>query len=112
MAHTLQRIPIWAWFVVAMVGYTISEYLSKYWGYKPTVFLATVIIGLYSAEAFCWLAIVLHRNEITRMSMLWQVSTTLLSIFVGVVLLGEKLTLAQWIGVAFGAVGLYLLAMV
>jgi multidrug transporter EmrE-like cation transporter len=107
---TLTKVPIWAWFIIAMVFYTYAEYLSKSWGYKPTLPLASVIVVLYVAEAVCWLSIVLHRNEIARMSSVWQVSTTVLSILVGAVLLGEKMTPTQWVGVALGAVGLYLLS--
>jgi len=104
------RLSVWIWFAIAMVFYSSGEYLSKHWGYKPSLLLGVSIPALYSVGTLCWLAIVLHKNEIARMSMIWQIVTTVMSVVVGVVLLREKLTTNQWVGAAIALVGLYFLA--
>jgi len=109
MHELIIKIPMWVWFGIASIFYTTAEYLSKSWGYKPSLFLAFSIISCYATGSACWLAIVLQKNEIARMSMVWQIVTTILSLFVGIILLSEKLNNTQYAGVVLGLVGLYLL---
>ncbi len=103
------RLPLWGWFSVAMVFYGCAEYLSKLWGYKPIMPLGILIVSCYATGSVCWLMIVLHKNEIARMGCIWQLVATALSVFVGLVLFGEKLNISQGIGAVLSFIGLYLL---
>ena len=103
------KIPIYIYFFIAMFGYSGGEYFSKSWGYKPSFVLALTILSCYAVGSICWLGIVLHKNEIARMGCIWQVLTTILTMFIGAVLLKEHLTSTQWIGAGFGLIGLLLI---
>lgn len=101
---------MWGWLGIAMVFYVVAEYFSKQWGYKPSIQLALPVILGYMIGTICWLAILMYRNEIARMGLVWTTVMTILSLFVGIVIFREKMSLSQGIGAGLGVVGLYLMS--
>jgi multidrug transporter EmrE-like cation transporter len=97
------------WYFIAMIFYAIGEILSKYWGIKPTPILGIAVMTAYMIGIFCWLGIMIQKNQLALMSCIWQVLTTGISIAVGTLYFHEKLATSQWFGIVLALVGLFLL---
>ena len=93
-----------------MVLYCSGEILSKYWGIKPVPWLGLIVMLCYTAGSFCWLGIMVQRNQLALMSLIWQVLTTVISVAVGILYFHEKLTMLQWSGAVLTIIGFILLA--
>ena len=93
-----------------MVLYVIGEYFSKKWGQTQSFSNASVALASYTVSSTCWLGIMSHRNQLTRMSTIWEVVCVVGAFFVGVVWFGETLTVLQWIGLGLAAIAVVLLA--
>lgn len=92
-------------FLIGMISYSIGAVLSKIWGDDPSFILGNLIIIAYSIGTFVWLFILIQRNDLALMSLIWQALTMVCAIFIGVFAFKEHLTVSQWFGVSlvFGA---------
>lgn len=106
---SLKAIPAIGWILIATVFYAGGEFTSKLFGNKPGLGIAAIAVLSYAIGAACWLPALLHRNELARMSMLWGVIATPLTIILGTVVFREKLTATQWIGIGLAMAALWLL---
>lgn len=91
------------------VFYCIGEILSKYWGTKPALWLGIIVLLSYLTGSFCWLGIMVQKNQLALMSLIWQVLTTIISVAVGILYFHEKLTTSQWAGAVLAILGFILL---
>jgi multidrug transporter EmrE-like cation transporter len=105
----LRVIPALGWILIATFFYAGGEFGSKLWGYRPSLWMTAAVVGSYAIGALCWLPALLHKNELARMSMLWAVIATPLTIILGTVVFREKLTGTQWIGIGLAMAALWLL---
>lgn len=94
------------WIILSALFFAMGEYLSKQWGIRPTVWLATLIVSVYALSSLLWLPSLLYKNEIAFMGRLWLLLATVASLIVGLAIYQERLTLSQWIGVGLGVIAL------
>lgn len=104
-----RSVPFWAWIVVAVVFYVLSEYWSKLWSVRGTSLLAVLVYVGYGMTTLAWLGLMSHRSQLVVMSLSWQVCGALIAVLVGAVIFSEKLSVWQWCGVALGIVSTALL---
>ena len=97
-------------FSIAMIFYSCGEILSKYWGEKQSIILAISINIFYSLGVICWLYIMAKKNQLALMSSIWQILTTIATLFIGLIIFHEKLTNLQYAGVGLMILGIIALA--
>lgn len=96
----MTRIPLWTWWVAAVLLYAAGEVVSKRWGNSTTWNNGTAVMAVYTVSTMCWLGIMAHTNKLVLMSTIWQAVGAVISALVGCWVFGEQLTATQWLGFA------------
>jgi drug/metabolite transporter (DMT)-like permease len=103
-------LPIWVLLAAAFVFYALGDYFSKKFGTQPSWLLGALVAGFYFMDTLVWLLVLMQRNEIATVGMIFSVLVALAGIFVGIVIFGEKLDLLGWLGIGFGFAAVILLS--
>lgn len=105
----MTRIPLWLYWVGALLLYTAGEAVSKRWATDQSWSSGGLAFVVYALSTTCWLGIMAHTNKLTLMSTIWEVGCILLAAIVGVVFYGERLTPSQWLGFVLAIIAGWLL---
>ena len=94
----MTRLPLWFYWLGAMLLYGAGEALSKRWASGQPGAVGLASLACYTISTTCWLGIMAHTNQLARMSTIWELTCMLMAALLGVVVYGERLTPGQWLG--------------
>lgn len=92
--------------MLSAIFYAFGEYFSKKWGMAPSFWKTILVVAVYAVGTLTWLPALLHRNEIAIMGTIWLVLAVIATVFVGVVIFQEKVTMVEWIGIILALLAL------
>lgn len=98
MGLSMAKVPLWLYWIGALVLYAIGEAVSKKWATDQSFRNGACAFVVYALSTTSWLGIMAHTNKLTLMSTLWEVGCILLAAVIGVLFYGERMTPTQWIG--------------
>ena len=103
--------PVGALFVLLLSGvfYAAGEYFSKLWGISHSWHLVLLGVLCSALSFFVWLPALLYRNQLSTIGIAWLIIAMCAELVLGLVVFHEQLSLAQWSGVVFGVIALWLL---
>jgi uncharacterized membrane protein len=99
------------WYIASMVFYTIAEYYSKVYANAQSWMLLIFISVCYGINGAFWLPALKENNSLTIMSTIWAISYCLFSIFIGLALFGEHISVIQMVGVGLGILAVFLMCL-
>jgi multidrug transporter EmrE-like cation transporter len=108
--QALLYVPAWAWLLASASFVGAGDYLAKKFGTHPSFIAAAVTLGTYSMGTMCFLPVLLHKNELARMGMIWYILSMLATVVIGICVFHEILTVRQWTGLVLAGTGLVLLS--
>lgn len=87
----------------------IGGILFKSWAIsnKTSILIAGLIF--YSFDAFVWARLLRTGVDLSTGGVLWSAISLIISVFAGILLYRETVTVSQWAGVMFVLVGIVLL---
>ena len=92
-----------------MVLYVVAEYAAKRYALAPTWKWYWMAVLIYWMISLCWMPVIKHTNTLAVTSVVWSIVYTALSFLVGIGMFGERLTVTQLVGLAFGLISIILL---
>lgn len=103
--------PVWAWIAISGVFFAAGEFLSKKFALHPgwTVFAFILFVDILSIAT--WLPAIFQNNDLSSTGVVWSVVSLGLTVFVGIVLFGEEMTVIKFAGIALGAISVALLSL-
>ena len=93
-----------------MAAYAAGEYLSKRYAMQPTWAFYWASIIAYVFTTFAWMPLILRTNTLAVTSTIWNIGYFIVSIALGVLVFGEKMSSTQIVGLVFAAVAVVLLS--
>lgn|ERR1051325_5419151 len=105
----LLLVPAIVWLVVSGFLNAASEYVSKHWGIQQRWYLVVIVALLSATSSITWLPALLHKNQISTMGTGWLLIATITTLFTGLVIFGEQVSVTQVIGMVLAVVALVLL---
>ncbi len=102
-------LPVWGWLLLSIFFYAIGEFISKTWANSPSHGEMWVVIAASAFSALLWLPALFTKNHLAIVGTSWIILATAVTILLGVVFFGEKLTLIQWFGVTLAFISLLIL---
>ena len=93
-----------------MAAYAVGEYLSKRYAMQPTWALYWSCILAYIFTTIAWLPLILRTNTLAVTSTIWNIGYFIVSIALGVLMFGEKMSPTQIVGLVLAAVAVVLLS--
>jgi len=99
------------WLGLCGVIFAIGEYLSKKFALEPKVKTFIYIFLVYSIGTPTWLLALVQRNQLAVVGTIWSVAALLATIFIGVFVFGEKVSLFGMIGILLAFASIIFLAM-
>ena len=105
----LLLIPAIVWLLLSGFLNAASEYVSKNWAMHQRWWLLLLIAGLSAASSITWLPALLHKNQISVMGTGWLLIATITTLFTGLIIFGERVSITQGVGLALAVIALILL---
>ena len=96
--------------LLGMLAYAAGEYLSKRYAMQPTWKLYVFSIIAYVFTTFAWMPLILRTNTLAVTSTVWNIGYFIVSIALGILVFGEKMSPTQIAGLVFAAVAVVLLS--
>ncbi len=107
----LLAIPAPVWLIVSASFFAAGEYLSKKWGYAPSISFTAIVVGTYALATLFWLPALLHKNSLAVMGTAWLLLATAATVGIGILVFHEQVNALQWAGIALSCVALVLLSL-
>ncbi len=107
----LLMVPAVAWLLLSACFFAGGEYLSKQWGYAPSVPMTLAVIGTYALGTLFWLPALLHNNHLAIMGTAWLLLATIATVTMGIVVFHEQVSTIKAVGILFSFVSLLLLSL-
>ena len=98
------------WLLVSVGFFAVGEYLSKSWALQPSVNKALLLISMYVAGTIAWLPAIHRGQTISVVGTIWSLLSLITTLFVGIIIFHETLTVTQIVGLCFGVVAVVLLS--
>ena len=87
----------------------VGGVLFKYWAVSNKIpFLIAGVIA-YSFDAIVWALLLKRGTDLSTGGVLWSAISLIISIFAGIMIYREQVSISQWFGVAFVLAGIVLL---
>lgn len=101
---------IWLLLGCSMIGYALAEYWSKLWSLTPSWLLAYAAVFGYLINVAFWLPALREHQHLAVLSMIYSLAYCLVSVFIGVMLFHEALSLRQELGIVLALIAIGLMS--
>ncbi len=102
--------PSLVWLIISGIFFAIGEFLSKKFSITPSWPYVALIIFIYALGTLSWLPAILQKNQLSITGTIWSVIGLLMTIFIGVIIFGEKLNALSIAGIIFAIISIILLS--
>lgn len=97
------------WLLLSALFFAVGEYLSKLWGYSPSLRMTVSVVFIYALGTLAWLPALLHKNQLAVMGTWWLLLATLATISIGVLVFHEKVNTYQIAGFVLALIAIVFL---
>lgn len=98
-------------YLLSMLCYGSGEYVSKKYSLAPSMMLYAAAVILYGLTGAAWLPVIKEVKSLSILGTVWNVSYFVITLFLGLVIFKEQLNMVQVVGVIFGCISIFILAM-
>lgn len=98
------------WLVLSALFFAAGEFLSKKFALVPKFSTVVLIFAAYGFGVLAWLPAILQKNQLSIVGTIWSVMSLLATVFIGVIIFGEKLNFIGIAGVLTAIVSIILLS--
>ena len=98
------------WILVSSVFYALGEYFSKRYALEPRIHFVLLVVASYSIGVLLWLPAIRQRNHLIIASTIWSVIALGMTMLIGALVFGERLTPVNYVGLVCGALAVVLLS--
>jgi multidrug transporter EmrE-like cation transporter len=109
--NLLLSIPAITWLIISALFFACGEFLSKKFALHPSMEYVLIIIIVYSLGTLAWLPAILQKNQLSIVGAIWSVLSLLATVFIGVLIFNEHLSLVGIVGIAFAIIAVTLLSL-
>ena len=99
------------WLIASSLFFATGEFLSKKFALSQNLVLVIMIIVAYSISVLLWLPAILQKNQLSIVGVMWPVLSLLITILIGTIIFGEKLSLFGVLGITFAIISTILLSL-
>ncbi len=103
-------IPAWIWLVISGLFFAAGEFLSKKFALNPGWGIFAFIILVDIASITAWLPAIFQKNQLSTTGVVWSIVSLILTVSIGILMFGEKLTMIKVLGLFLGAIAVVLLS--
>jgi EamA domain-containing membrane protein RarD len=111
MQEFIKSIPVPVFVIAYSLMYTLGEVFSKLWANTGNIHNFLAAFSTYCVGTFIWLMLILNTNELGRMGYLIIAQGTLVTFLLSFFIFSERMSTAQYVGVALAAISVWLLSM-
>jgi multidrug transporter EmrE-like cation transporter len=104
------QLPPLLWLVISGLFFAGGEYLSKKYILQPHWSTVVFLLCLYCLGALAWLPALLQKKDLSVVGTLWSVISLCLTVLIGVLLFGERLTALRMLGIGLSIVAVGILS--
>jgi multidrug transporter EmrE-like cation transporter len=97
------------WVLTAMVFYAIGEYSSKEYANTSSVKFGVYAMIGYMINALCFLPAISKMNSLVVLGTIWNLGYVFITLFLGLVIFKETLTMIHAVGLVLGVISIILL---
>jgi len=105
-AVSIPSLPPLLWLTISGLFFAGGEYLSKKFILDPRWPILLILLGMYCLGALAWLPALMQQKSLSVVGTMWSVSSLLMTICIGVLIFGERLTAVQIFGVLFAMISI------
>jgi multidrug transporter EmrE-like cation transporter len=102
---------MYLWLMLSVMLNVLGEYYCKLWANRPAWALALVACVLYGLSGITWLPVLLHKNQISTMAVIWFLLAIIFTFLLGTVYFHEKVNGFNVAGVLLAIVAVVFLSM-
>ncbi len=106
----VHSIPYYVWLAFALVPFAVGEYFSKKFALAPNGTFVAVVVFSYALGGLLWLPAILQKNQLSIVGAMWSVASFMITVLIGVLVFGERLSPIGLAGLGFGFVAITLLS--
>ena len=94
---SLAIVPSLVWLLASALLFACGEFLSKKFALQPSWSLVLMTVSAYVIGVLLWLPAILQKNQLSVTGTIWSVLSMLSTVFIGLLLFHEKLSLTGFI---------------
>lgn len=98
------------WLLLSALFFAAGEFLSKKFALGPKFSIVMLIVIVDVLSILAWLPAILQKNSLSIVGTIWSVLSLTVTVFVGIILFGEKLSLTGALGIFAALVAIVLLS--
>lgn len=99
------------WLLISSMFFALGEFLSKKFATTPSWTYVSLVLLAYSMGVLAWLPAILQKNQLAVVGTMGSVLSLSTTIFIGVVVFGESLSMVNIVGLCLGAFAVFLLSL-
>jgi len=107
----LSSINYFIWLLFSIVFFGIGEFLSKKFALNPKWFYVVGVVMAYSIGTLLWLPAILQKNHLSIVGAMWSILSLITTVFIGILIFGEKLNTLGIIGIILGFSSIIILSL-
>jgi multidrug transporter EmrE-like cation transporter len=107
----LSAVPALLWLCLSGLLFAGGEYFSKRYILAPHWSILFLLLLLYCVGALAWLPALQRGKDLSVVGTLWSVIGLCLTVLIGVLIFGERLTLLRGVGIGLSVLAIVLLSM-
>ena len=98
------------WLIFSALFFAFAEFLSKKFALTPKFSLAALVIVVDMCSTALWLPAMLQKNSLSITGTMWSILSLVLTVLIGILIFGEKLSTLNTIGIVVAFVAIILLS--
>lgn len=98
------------WLILSALFFACGEYFSKRFALNPKLNFVIFIIATYVLGTLAWLPAILQKNQLSIVGTIWSVLSLLATVFIGIIIFSEKLSIIGIVGIIMAFVSIILLS--
>jgi multidrug transporter EmrE-like cation transporter len=98
------------WLVISAIFFAVVEFFSKKFALSPKFSFIILIVVL---DIFCvltWLPVILQKNSLSIVGVMWSVLSLVATVLMGVLIFGEKISFIGTLGLISSFISIILLS--
>jgi multidrug transporter EmrE-like cation transporter len=98
------------WLLASSLFLAAGDFMSKKLAMNPKISYFILVMIFYPLCSLFWIPAIMQKNQLSIVGMIWTVLSIAITLFIGLLIFGEKLSLVGVIGVFFALIAVVLLS--
>ena len=103
-------VPYIVWLLFSTTAFAFGEFFSKKFALSQSWVIFFTLMGCYMLSTLLWLPAIVEDNQLSIVGSIWSVLSLVVTVLIGTLIFHEHLNLLAIIGIALGAISVFLLS--